>query len=72
MNEADIQTFWNTHPCGDQLVGGLHGAYGGDYERFFTSYDAWRYRQEGHILECLDDLDVRGRKVLEIGLGQCS
>jgi len=70
MDEADIQSFWGAHPCGDHIVGGLHGAFEDDYERFFAAYDAWRYRQEGHIPACLDRTDWRGKKVLEIGLGQ--
>jgi SAM-dependent methyltransferase len=70
VNEADVQSFWNSHPCGDAIVGGLHGAFGDDHERFFSAYDSWRYRQESHILECLDRTDWRGKRVLEIGLGQ--
>ena len=70
MNEADVQSFWNTHPCGDHIVGGLHGAFADDYAEFFSAYDSWRYRQESHILDCLDQIDWRGKKVLEIGLGQ--
>jgi SAM-dependent methyltransferase len=70
MNETDIQSFWNTHPCGDHIVGGLHGEFADDYESFFAAYDAWRYRQEGHIPSCLDRIDWSGKKVLEIGLGQ--
>jgi len=70
MNEADVESFWSAHPCGDHIVGGLHRAFSDDHERFFAAYDAWRYEQEGHIPECLDRTDWRGRKVLEIGLGQ--
>jgi SAM-dependent methyltransferase len=70
MNESDVQSFWNSHPCGDRIVGGLQGAFADDYERFFRAYDTWRYRQESHIPICLDDIDWRGKKVLEIGLGQ--
>jgi SAM-dependent methyltransferase len=67
MNESDVQ---ESHPCGDHIVGGLHDAFADDFERFFTAYDAWRYRQEAHIPSCLDRVDWRDRKVLEIGLGQ--
>lgn len=70
MDESDVQSFWNTHPCGDHIVGGLHGQYADDYEAFFSAYDAWRYEQEAHILGCLDQQDWQGRDVLEIGLGQ--
>lgn len=70
MNEGDVREFWNCHPCGDHIVGGLHGAFADDYERFFAAYDAWRYHQEAHIPSCLDRINWQGQKVLEIGLGQ--
>jgi SAM-dependent methyltransferase len=70
MNEMDVQTFWNAHPCGDHIVGGLHAEFDDDYDRFFTAYDSWRYDREAHILGCLDQTDWRGKRVLEIGLGQ--
>jgi len=70
MNETEVQTFWNAHPCGDHIVGGLHGEFADDYERFFAAYDTWRYDQERHILACLYQVDWRDKKVLEIGLGQ--
>ena len=70
MSEQVVQSFWNTHPCGDHIVGGLHGRFADDYESFFTAYDAWRYDQESHIPACLDRIDWRDKKVLEIGLGQ--
>ncbi|MFZ0634619.1 MAG: class I SAM-dependent methyltransferase [Candidatus Acidiferrales bacterium] len=69
MQEAQIQDFWQQHPCGDHQVGGL-AAFAQDYEKFFRKYDAFRYRREGHILGCLDGIDFRGKKILEIGLGQ--
>lgn len=70
MNETEVQSFWNAHPCGDHIVGGLRQEFADDYERFFSAYDAWRYKQEGHIPACLDRFDWKGKKVLEIGLGQ--
>ena len=70
MLETEIEAFWDEHPCGDGIVGGLDDAFLGDYERFFARYDAWRYEREGHILMCLDGLDVDNQRVLEIGLGQ--
>lgn len=68
--ETEIQDFWQTHPCGDALVGGLHDESQGDYEAFFTRYDDFRYTKEKHILGCLDAIDFNGKRVLEIGLGQ--
>jgi len=69
-NEPDIADFWELHPCGEQLVGGLETREREDYERFFQAYDAARYRRESHIPSCLDDLNPSGKRVLEIGLGQ--
>ena len=70
MNEAQVQSFWQAHPCGDHQVGGLDQAFARDYETFFREYDAHRYRRERHILKCLDGLDIRDKRLLEIGLGQ--
>jgi SAM-dependent methyltransferase len=70
MLDSEIATFWQSHPCGDQSVGGLLGTYDGDHARFFAAYDKARYQVESHIPKCLDELDVSGKRVLEIGLGQ--
>jgi SAM-dependent methyltransferase len=70
MDERTIAAFWDSHPCGDSQVGGLDARYRGDYERFFTDYDAFRYRQEAHIPRCLDRLNVAGKQLLEIGIGE--
>lgn len=69
MKETDIRDFWDQHPCGDGLVGGLE-TFRGDYEKFFSEYDAYRYRKEAHILRRMDRIDWQGKQVLEIGLGQ--
>jgi ubiquinone/menaquinone biosynthesis C-methylase UbiE len=70
MDEAAVASFWQTHPCGDALIGGLQNAFEGDYESFFTAYDNNRYEVEYHIPGCLDDVGVSGERLLEIGLGQ--
>lgn len=69
MNELEIQDFWSRYPCGDLQVGGLQQRRG-DYEGFFRDYDAYRYKKESHILQCLDNIDFKGKQVLEIGLGE--
>ena len=69
MNESEIQDFWQTHPCGEDFVGGV-SRYEADYERFFENYDNFRYAKEPHILDCLKNIDFEGKKTLEIGLGQ--
>lgn len=67
MRENTIREFWNANPCGDYCV---DSEFAETAERFFADYDAYRYRVEGHILECLDGVDWKGKDVLEIGLGQ--
>lgn len=67
MNESEIKAFWEAHPCGEQFVAGADDK---SYDDFFTQYDRFRYGLESHIPGCLDAIDLRGRKVLEIGLGQ--
>ena len=66
MDEGTIKEFWNTHPCGEKLIDELKD----DYENFFRRYDAFRYSHESHIPRCLDQIDFKNKKVLEIGLGQ--
>jgi SAM-dependent methyltransferase len=66
MTEQVIREFWDTHPCGENLVESL----GSDHEAFFRRYDAFRYRLEAHILKRLDAIDFKDKHVLEIGLGQ--
>ena len=69
-NEENIQDFWQTHPCGAELVGDLNDETRVEYEEFFRRYDDFRYWLEPHILKNLDRIDVGGKRVLEIGLGQ--
>lgn len=66
MTEQTIHKFWDSHPCGDSQVESLKG----DYEDFFNRYDAFRYSREAHILRRMDAIDFKGKRVLEIGLGQ--
>lgn len=72
MNERAVQEFWQEHACGDAQVGGLHERFRDDYEKFFTDYDRFRYQNEHHLPACLEALNVAGKKVLEIGLGEGS
>jgi ubiquinone/menaquinone biosynthesis C-methylase UbiE len=69
MNETEIQDFWQNHPCGESLVGGLE-KYEADYETFFQNYDAFRYTKESHIPQCLKKINFKEKRTLEIGLGQ--
>jgi len=70
MDEQTVQDFWQDHACGDALVGGLRDRFGGDYDKFFSDYDQFRYSMERHLPACLDGLNLAGKRVLEIGLGQ--
>ena len=70
MDEQTVQGFWQDHACGDAQVGGLRERFLGDYEEFFTDYDKFRYSNERHLAACIDALDVSGKQVLEIGLGE--
>ena len=70
MDERTVQEFWQDHACGDAQVGGLHERFHDDYEKFFTDYDRFRYQNERHLQECIDALNVSGKQVLEIGLGE--
>lgn len=68
--ETKIQDFWQTHPCGAELVGDLSDDTRGEYEEFFRRYDEFRYSLEPHILKNLAGIDFARKRVLEIGLGQ--
>lgn len=68
--ENEIKDFWQTHPCGAELVGDLSEETIAEYADFFERYDAYRYQKEPHILKNLDRIDFNGKRVLEIGLGQ--
>jgi len=70
VSESDIAGFWQSHPCGDEMIGGLVERYREDFSAFFKAYDKSRYSLESHIPPCLDALEVEGLRVLEIGLGQ--
>jgi SAM-dependent methyltransferase len=65
--EHAIETFWEEHPCGENVLG---QRLDGDHEEFFRRFDAMRYSREKHILSCLDAIDFRDKELLEIGLGQ--
>ena len=72
MDELTIREFWQENACGDAQVGRLRERFNGDYDRFFTDYDRFRYQNEPHLAACIDALNVAGKQVLEIGLGEGS
>ena len=71
MDEQTIQEFWNAHPYGEDIVGGLDTRFRGDYERFFEEWDEWKHAlDESHSAHALMEANVCGKRVLEIGPGQ--
>lgn len=60
----EIAGFWERNPCGSHFVEFR------EFERFFLDYDAFRYAQLPYLLDLFARLDLRGKKVLEIGPGQ--
>ncbi|HEY5048991.1 MAG TPA: class I SAM-dependent methyltransferase [Rhizomicrobium sp.] len=70
VDESVIQSFWQDHPVGENIVGNLRKDFGGDYASFFDAYDKWYYGCQHHVLKALDLFDWKGKEVLEIGLGQ--
>lgn len=68
--QSDIKEFWQSHPCGAELVGDLSEESLAEYRSFFDRYDEYRYRTESHIPANLDRIDFASKCVLEIGLGQ--
>lgn len=66
ITEEEVRKFWDENPCGEHLVGEARE----NVIRFFDAYDEYRYRVESHILRSINQLDLRGKSVLEIGLGQ--
>jgi SAM-dependent methyltransferase len=60
----EISGFWNRKPCG--TFGLIPGDPGADY---FKKIKERRYRLERFIPDFIDELDVRSKKVLEIGCG---
>ena len=68
--EEEIKDFWQTHPCGAELVGDLSEQTLEEYRDFFERYDRFRYEKEPHILKNLNRINFNGKRILEIGLGQ--
>ena len=59
-----IAAGWEQHPVGDAFVRI------DDWREHFLAYDRFKYTHEPHILEELAKLDLKGKQLLEIGLGQ--
>jgi 2-polyprenyl-3-methyl-5-hydroxy-6-metoxy-1,4-benzoquinol methylase len=59
-----IAAGWEAHPVGDDFVREI------DWREHFLAYDKFKYSNESHILDEIARLDLKGKRVLEIGLGQ--
>ncbi len=70
VTENEIRDFWNSQPCGTNVVPPPDVSDDEQFLRYLDRYDQYRYRTEGHILSMLERFDLRGKNVLEIGLGQ--
>jgi ubiquinone/menaquinone biosynthesis C-methylase UbiE len=66
MKETEIYAFWQSQPCGSSVLENEPPS----LAEFFDRYDSYRYTAEKHILAELDRVNWRGKRVLEIGLGQ--
>src|SRR6266852_3599118 len=62
-SSAEIADFWDKHPCGEDFIPPAEGA------EFFRQADLIKER-EPHVAENLRKVDFRGKRILEIGLGQ--
>lgn len=71
MENKEIKDFWENNPCGANLVLENNEKIE-SFRDFFLKYDAFRYSTEGHILDNLDRIDLKDKKVLEIGIGQAA
>ena len=61
---ADVRNFWNTEACGTHFIQSA-----ADEADFYSKYREYRYKTEWHIPLVVPFEQGRGRKVLEIGLG---
>lgn len=72
VNESEIRAHWEENPVGENIVGRLCDEFANDHAKFFDAYDSWYYGSQSHVLKALDEFDWRGKRILEIGLGQGS
>ncbi len=61
---SDVRSFWNTEACGTHFIQGAT-----DEADFYDKYREYRYKTEWHIPVVVPFEEGRGKKVLEIGLG---
>jgi len=64
ITSDQIAEFWEKHPCGNDFV------HNSEWTDYFINYDRFKYSYEPHILDEIKKIDFRGKRVLEIGVGQ--
>ena len=64
LTQDRVRAYWNEKPCDSELS---------DQDRFSREYfldiERQRYGLQPHILEILEKIDWRGKRVLEVGAG---
>ena len=60
----DVHTFWNTEACGTHFVEATAGE-----REFYEKFREHRYRTEWHIPKLVPFASAKGKRVLEIGIG---
>lgn len=60
----DVEAFWNAKPCDSDRSDKSYGS-----KDYFIEIEEDRYKYQHHILDILNKIDWRGKKVLEIGTG---
>lgn len=60
----EVRSFYDEHPCGTEFIVPQ------EYDQaYFSKYDSYRYTHVPSILEIIDGINWRGKRVLEIGTG---
>lgn len=60
----NVRAFWNTEACGTHFVETFT-----DTRDFYEKFREHRYRTEWHLLQLVPFAESRGKRVLEIGIG---
>ena len=70
MDEKTVQDFWQNHACGDAWSAACGSASAATMRSSSPTMTSSATRSRRHLPACLDALNVSGKRVLEIGLGQ--
>jgi len=60
----EVEKFWNNEPCDSEMSNKKWGS-----REFLEEIEEDRYKYQGHILDIMDRINWKGKKVLEIGTG---